>query len=237
MDTTFSQLSVPYLRHLQRYTATLRERNAVLKSMANSNNLEQLSSYDALLVESGVEIYLFRQEMIEKLSGHADEVHRKIAGQPLELRYTNFLETDELLSRESARSAYAELLEQSRGIDIQRGATTVGSHRDDLNLMVGGFNLRSFGSQGEQRTAAICLRLGCIKLTEEVSGQLPVLLLDDIFSELDYERGKSLLALLKQQRLQTIITTAEPLPFRGELEGTRVFRIEDGRIIEETESP
>jgi DNA replication and repair protein RecF len=233
LDATFSLLSVQYLRHLQRYAATLRERNALLKCAASGNNSQQLASYDALLIESGVEIYLLRDEMIGKLSHHADSAHRAITERPLELRYLNFLETDERLARETARSAYAELLEESRSVDLQRGATTIGPHRDDLGMLVSGFDLRTFGSQGEQRTAVVCLRLGCIRLTDEVCGQLPLLLLDDIFSELDAGRSASLLALLTQQPLQTILTSAEPLAFLRELHGARLFRIEGGQVVEE----
>jgi DNA replication and repair protein RecF len=232
LDATFSLLRTQYLRHLQRYTATLRERNALLRASANGGNLQALGSYDALLVESGVEIYLLREAMIAQLSRHADEAHRAITGHSLELRYLNFLETDDRLSRETALTAYADLLEQSRASDVQRGITTIGPHRDDVNMLVGGFDLRTFGSQGEQRTAVICLRLGCIRLTEELCGQAPILLLDDIFSELDRTRSEALAAFLLEQALQTIVTTAESLPVLSELKHARLLHIEAGRITE-----
>ena len=122
---------------------------------------------------------------------------------------------------------YNEKLKECRTVDIARGVTTVGPHRDDLVLEVNGVNLRAFGSQGQQRTGALSLKLSELEFLRSETGEYPVLLLDDVMSELDAERR--LLAFLRKERIQTIITATEAAYFPRERMGSS-YRVSAGSI-------
>ena len=124
---------------------------------------------------------------------------------------------------------YNKKLEARRALDILRGVTSVGPHRDDLALRVSGIDLRAYGSQGQQRTAALALKLAELAFLHEETGEYPVLLLDDVMSELDADRRKALLAFLAEERIQTIITATDAAYFPQEDFGT-VYRVKEGRV-------
>ena len=130
---------------------------------------------------------------------------------------------------------YNKRLEARRSLDILRGVTSVGPHRDDLALTVNGIDLRAYGSQGQQRTGALALKLAELEFLHEETGEYPILLLDDVMSELDAGRRRALLAFLAREKIQTIITATDAAYFPKERFGT-MFHVKDGTIIKDEKS-
>ena len=131
--------------------------------------------------------------------------------------------TEELLSW------YNRKLRESVELDILRGSTSVGPHRDDLILEVNGINLRSFGSQGQQRTGVLALKLAELEFLRSETGEYPVLLLDDVMSELDSQRREQLLMFMKKEKIQTLITATDQSYFPSEPIGC-YYHVEAGRV-------
>ena len=125
---------------------------------------------------------------------------------------------------------YNEKLKECRTVDIARGVTTVGPHRDDLVLEVNGVNLRAYGSQGQQRTGVLSLKLAELEFLRSETGEYPVLLLDDVMSELDVTRRQQLIAFLQREHIQTIITATDAAYFPEQHRGT-FYRVHAGHVM------
>ncbi len=188
----------------------VRQRNSLLRQVANAGGrlgLEAaatLEVWDAKLSELGEILGRARCRLVERLQPATAAACDRVAGGPAQvgLRYSPaWLE---------GPNGLAGALARSRGDDLRRGMTTVGPHRDELELTVGGHPARTHASQGEQRSLALSLRLGTHDVVEAVTGSPPVLILDDVFSELDDQRGAALLAHLPPA--QVLLTTTGPLP-------------------------
>ena len=236
LDIELSQISRSYLHHLQRYDLALRQRNALLKQHQRRPGLkEELSSWDPQLVEHGSELTAARSRALLALSARSSEAYARIAGanERLELVYRPSPSMpdrkEETISREEARSRLEAALRNSLEEDIRRGATSVGPHRDDFDFMLDGRDARSFGSQGQQRSCVLALRLAELRFMEEATGEPPLLLLDDLLSELDESRTRALLESL-DPRVQTFITTTEKALVLSLVKVQRVFLMEDGEL-------
>ena len=129
-------------------------------------------------------------------------------------------------------SWYNKKLEARRDLDILRGVTSIGPHRDDLAMAVNGIDLRAYGSQGQQRTGALALKLAELEFLRSETGEYPILLLDDVMSELDASRREALLAFLQREHIQTVITATDAAYFPREDFGT-VYHVENGDVMEE----
>ncbi|MHB8671035.1 MAG: DNA replication/repair protein RecF [Acidimicrobiales bacterium] len=209
----------------------LRQRNTLLRQAVGRITPEvatTLDVWDAQLGAAGEELGSARAGLVDRLAPVADSLYRSLAA--VDAGATN--------GREAVGMAYeapwravglAEALAASRGEDVRRAVTTVGPHRDELSLSVSALPARTHGSQGEQRTLALALRLAAHQVVTEEVGEAPVLLLDDVFSELDPERSRALVEHLP--RGQAVLTTAGPVPLAAAPE--RVVRIEDGCVLEE----
>lgn len=202
IDRELSQLRPKYYILLNSYYKTLIQRNNLLKGKEVDPVL--LDVYDEQLASHGVQIMKYRQDFINKIGQIAMDNHEKISSrkEELKVRYDTSVQS-------STQEAYLSELKNSREKDLQRRTTTVGIHRDDLDIQINDIDLRSFGSQGQKRSAAISLKFSEIKLVHEIRGEYPIVLLDDIFSELDKERQFMLLDSIKHT--QTFVTTAEDL--------------------------
>jgi DNA replication and repair protein RecF len=193
----------------------LRQRNALLRSAAGTLRgpmATTLDVWDAKLAQLGEDIALARQQLAEGLQGEVDGAYRRLSGQERDGTEASQPAVLVLRYERSWSGRLAEALAAARPEDVRRGATTVGPQRDDLHLEVGGLAARTQASQGEQRSTALALRLGGHHLVAERQGTSPVLLLDDVFSELDPVRSASLAACLPAG--QTLLTTAGPVPDR-----------------------
>lgn len=210
LNAFMSQLDRDYLASLMRYNAVLAERNRFLKS---SSDEQMLQIYDMQLADHAARIYERRRDIIERMRPLVAEFYRQLSGdrEQVEIEYRS----------ELASASMGELLLASRERDIVNGFTTSGVHRDDMSLRIGGYPLRKYGSQGQQKSFLMSLKLAQYRILAEVCGERPLLLLDDLFDKLDTSRVENLLTLVagddfgqifitdcSRSRLETILSRA-----------------------------
>jgi len=214
------QVEPGYARALAGLRRVIEQRNSLLKRMAaGEGGGDVLEAWDQELVQLGTEVAGARARAVEELVPEAARCHAQIAaGERLEIAYVGPPEN------------LAEAVHNSIAEDLRRGTTSVGPHRDDLRVLLDGQEARSFGSQGQQRTAVVSLKLAEAALIARRTGERPVLLLDDVLSELDGERRTALLDEVAGEG-QVIITSVEAGPFPPELiSKAMVWTVENGRI-------
>jgi DNA replication and repair protein RecF len=207
----------------------IRQRNAFLRSGMRDDTT--LSVWDARLAQSGGRVMSKRARVIETLSPHLELAYRDIAGEPEKADIGYIASWGGEVAAESTAAEFTvsiqEALEQSRRADYERRLTTVGPHRDEPVFLLDGYDTRTHGSQGEQRTMALALKLAAHRAVTDMTGESPVLLLDDVFSELDPQRSAALAKTLPPDT-QTMITSAraEDVPVDG-----RVWRVDNGGVV------
>lgn len=223
IDMELCQIDRVYLYNLTEYSKTLNQRNKLLKDIVfNKKLLDTLPVWDDKLAEYGSKIIKRREEFVETIAPLVSELHRQISNdrEEVELFYEKNVSADGM--REALDFAYDN--------DMRLGSTTKGPHRDDLRFDLGGVDLRKFGSQGQQRTAALSLKLSEVTMMEKETGEKPVLLLDDVLSELDSNRQKDLLKSLSDT--QTLITCTGLDDFvKNQYQVNKVFEVKNGVII------
>ncbi|MDF2731387.1 MAG: recF [Desertimonas sp.] len=223
LDDSLVALAVKYDAVRLELDRILRQRNILLRQIAgrlDGDGVTTLDVWDAKLAAAGEQLGRARAALVERATPHIVRAHQQLAGSE-----TGIAVVYAPAWREVGLSA---ALTAARDHDVRRGVSTVGPHRDELELSIGGMPARTHASQGEQRTLALALRLGVHHLVAERTGSTPVLVLDDVLSELDAHRAAALLDLLPAG--QIIITTAGVLPAAAAPE--RVIRIADGAIID-----
>lgn len=205
VDRELCQLKPVYYSNLGRYKKILQHRNVLLKQ--GERNHEVIGVWNEELAEYGSKIILERNNFIEKIGRISSALHEKITDgkEKLEIFYESSVEVKGD-SREQ-KSFFVEKLEKSFKNDLFRGNTSFGPHKDDLKICIDGVDIRHFGSQGQQRTAALSLKLAELNLIKEETGENAILLLDDVLSELDGQRQKFLMNRLND--VQIFITTTE----------------------------
>ena len=223
VDMELCQLDSFYLYNLNHYNKIVNQRNKLLKDMYFQPELrDTLNIWDSQLVSFGSKIIERRELFVKQLNEIIYEIHKKLSGNKEELliRY----EPD--ISIEN----YESSLRNSQEKDIKLKQTTVGPHRDDFSFIEKNIDIRKFGSQGQQRTAALSLKLSEIELVKKMTKDNPVLLLDDVLSELDSDRQNYLLNNIGD--IQTIITCTGLDEFiNNRFEIDKVFQIEKGSIV------
>ena len=215
------QVRAGYARSLSRYARVLEQRNSLLKRVAMGEQPPgALEVWDLELARLGAELVEARRQAVADLAVVAAAGHAAISGgEELELRYAGPPEDDLLAA-----------LQRSRGEDLRRGSTSVGPHRDDVVIRLNGRDARAFASQGQQRTAVVSIKLAEAAVVSQMTGERPVLLLDDVLSELDAARRGALLAQLGEPG-QVIITSVEADPFPEAVIGRSVVScIERGAV-------
>ena len=229
LDMMLSQLHPSYYFTLQKYNQALRQRNALLKDPERLMP-DMLDPWNEQLSVLGAAITLARAEQVERLSDIASDLHETLSDgkEFLETTYQPNLppqENTQLIDR--LRAALEDNLER----DVRYGSTTVGPHRDDLLLTLDGADVRTYGSQGQQRTTALSLKLAQLEMLREEKGEAPVLLLDDVFSELDKRRQQML--LIAVQGCQTFLTCTH-LEQLSDAGATRmqVYQVAQGDVLE-----
>ena len=223
VDMELCQLDQFYLYNLNNYNKIVNQRNKLLKDMYFNPSLrDTLNIWDSQLVSFGSEIIERRKLFTEQLNEIIIEIHRKLSGgrEDLLIQY----EPDVMIED------YTRKLSVNQERDVKLKQTTTGPHRDDFSFLVGDIDIRKFGSQGQQRTAALSLKLSEIELVKKMTKDNPVLLLDDVLSELDSNRQNYLLSTIGD--IQTIITCTGLDEFvNNRFEIDKVFHIESGKII------
>ncbi len=226
LNTGLGQLSHRHLDDLARYRRALRQRNHLLKAIAEGGgDGARLAPWTQTLVEVGAAICVDRADYARALAQEAAPLHEHLGAgaPPLEVTYRPAvsLEGDE----EGVAQAFYEKLQARHAEEIRRATTLVGPHRDDLAVRLGGVDLRRFGSQGEQRTAALALKLAEAAVARQRGKTEPILLLDDCLSELDPQRAAALLRL-EDHYEQMIVTSAScPDPLRQRCKGANVIAL------------
>lgn len=226
VDMALSQLRPAYYYALQRYARALKQRNETLKVIAAQPAfMATLDAWDEQLAAAGAELMAHRRAYIGKLNAAAAETHREISDdkERLEIRYLPSVGLGD-----DAQSNL-EALFGARETDLRRLTTSVGVHRDDVQILVEGRDVRAFGSQGQQRTAALSMRLSELDVMREELGEWPMLMLDDVMSELDPGRRRQLVSHLKG--IQTFITCTDAEDLAGAEVG-RAWRVENGELKE-----
>ena len=204
LDVLLALSSRPYLAALQRYRGALVRRNAALRTMARSGRADAgVRVWDAPLAEAGGILWSARAAWVTRMTDRFSSLCAAIGeGARVTLRYASSLEPSD-----DPAHAIMDALESKRAMDVRHGLTHAGPHRDDLSLALGGHDLRTFGSAGQHRSAAIALRMIEWETLRDARGGPPMLLLDDPFAELDARRCALIVALLSNTELgQTMLT-------------------------------
>ena len=241
LDVQICQIDPVYRNNLLKYQRVVRQRNTLLKdAWDNRVQLNQLPAWDNQLVTLGSKIMMRRQEVVEILQSYCQRAHETISDEREELRliYQPFFEEEEGASMSSAYTIYEleailrKQLQERRREEVRRGYTLVGPQRDDLVFLINDTDLKKYGSQGQQRTAVLAYILAELELMCQETGEYPVVLLDDVMSELDKKRQMLLLSILNE-KAQTIVTTTNLDSFTPETKARAlVFTIEKGRILQ-----
>jgi DNA replication and repair protein RecF len=235
LDTVLIQLEPIYINLLQQYNQVLRQRNALLKAIKQGRieyEPQQMALWDAQLVTAGTRLIRRRSRLLERLTPIARNWHQAISGgsEYLEIAYVPkfiFSPTDTI---ENIHQAFFESIFQKVTVEQHQGTSLIGPHRDEVMLTINDTPAREYGSQGQQRTLVLALKLAELELLESVTGEPPLLLLDDVLAELDLQRQDHLLNAIGD-RVQTIITTTHLGSFDAQwLNSARIFRVENGKI-------
>lgn len=213
LDMMIGQLRTNYVYNLNMYLKTLEQRNNYLKTR-NINN-EMLSIWDEKLADYGFKIYTYRKEFIEKIKGEIGAIHSEITDETIEIKYKSDCSDIE---------EYKNHLIRNREIDKIKGYTSAGTHRDDFKILINGEDVNIFGSQGQNRTAILSLKLAELKVIYNDIEEYPILLLDDFMSELDEKRISNFLNKIKN--IQVIITCTRNI----DIKGSESYKVEKGKI-------
>ena len=221
LDVMISQLKPNYMHILNLYLKTLEQRNNYLRQIKFENKQENmLDIWDEKLADYGIKIYEYRNEFINKIKNKIENIHSKITNnkEKIEIKY---------ISNCNDREEYLKILKARRKLDIIKGYTTKGTHRDDFTVYVNNNPVNIYGSQGQHRTAILSLKLSELNVVYDEIGEYPILLLDDFMSELDEKRKINFLENIKNA--QVIITCTEKI----DVENLKYFsyNIHEGKIV------
>lgn len=239
LDTLLTQLEPIYDRLLREYTQVLRQRNHLLKQLQDTPQpslQSELALWDAQLVTLGSRLIRRRARAIERIAPIAQAWHSSISGakEVLDVRYAPNVrwEGNSHAEPEQVQQAFLEKIHQRAIAEQVQGTSLVGPHRDEVELIINDTPARQYGSQGQQRTLVLALKLAELKLISEVVGESPVLLLDDVLAELDLTRQNQLLEAIAD-RFQTLITTTHLNAFDSQwLQASQILSVRAGQIVE-----
>ena len=236
LDNEISQANRPYYKLLSQYNRLLMQRNNLLKKIREKKvSADQLEQWDEQLAPTAARIVWSRWQSVQKMTMLANLIHRRITDsrENLSLRY--LLTGGENLVKfdvPELESWYRQIFRSARMEDIARGSTSIGPHRDDILFYVSGKNLRVYGSQGQQRTGVLSLKLAELEYIKSETGEYPILLLDDVMSELDFSRRLELMSFIRE-KVQTFITATDEIYF-PDVKSVRYFRVLSGTLTEKT---
>jgi DNA replication and repair protein RecF len=228
MDMELSQLDKIYLNNLVNYNKVIVQRNKLLKDIAfnpTKESLDSLDVWDIQMNRFGAGLIKRRVDFIDSLNKIIGEIHEKLTGgtEKLTISYEPCVSEDRL----------AEGIAQSRERDIRLKCSNTGPHKDDITFLVNGNDVRKYGSQGQQRTVALSLKLAEIELVKQIIHDTPILLLDDVLSELDSSRQNYLLDSIGD--IQTIVTCTGLEEFvNSRLNVNKIFKVVSGEVFSET---
>ncbi len=219
LDIAIGQLYPQYIDVLRDYTRAVTQRNTLLKESEGSPDIAMLDVFEKEISQNGSKIIEYRTEYCKNLTPHLSEIYSGLSGkrEDLEAKYIPICSSKNL----------AEELIKARKRDLYSGVTSVGPHRDDLDFRINSVSARTFGSQGQQRSVAIALKLAEAKTLKEIIGEEPVAILDDIMSELDPGRQNYILNNITER--QVFITCCDPSNIKNLAKG-KIFTVSAGRV-------
>jgi len=238
LDLEISQVNSYYYHLMKEYEHILKQKNKLLKKIyyKEKKDLDLLEVWNDKLADKGASIIFKRLKVLKKLKILARLAQRKLTSgnENLNIEYDCNLKIEEKHKKEEIKNIFLRKLKEKQKEELERGYTLSGPHRDDLKLKINGMNVRKFGSQGQQRTVALGLKLAELELMKSESGEYPVLLLDDVFSELDKKRRNTLLSII-DDKIQTLITTTDTeditkLLKKKNSSNSCLFKVKDGII-------
>ena len=236
LDVMLCQVDPAYCRNLASYNQVVSQRNALLRDLRErGGDPAQLMFWDQRLVEHGAFLIARRQEALIALDELAQTIHSELTGgaEHLRLRYQPSVEIEGRDGVEAIGRAFGEQLQAQRRREIPAGVTLVGPHRDDVRFVIDDVDASVYGSRGQQRTAALALKLAEVGLMQRETGEYPVLLLDDVLSELDVRRRRFLVQWLGNGPEQAVLTTTDlhalPATF---LHRCQTWQVRMGRLTE-----
>ena len=226
LDEAISQLYPVYLKTLISYHKNLAQKNNLLKKLRAQGKTQDdmLSVWNEQIAEDGSKIMEIRRDFVAAISKFATEIHKNISGEKLDIQYIQSIECDEI-----NKENFLAKLDQQVAREIENGSSLYGIQRDDLKIFINDREAKTYGSQGQQRTAVLSLKMAQMEHINETRGEYPVLLLDDIMSELDISRRQFLTEKIRGKQVIITCTDAEDeTPC-----GTEFFRVEAGKIIKD----
>ena len=234
LNIQLSQISKTYLNTYNEYNKLLKTRNEYLKILYN-NNIADKNYLDIItdkLIEKAIIIYQQRKDYIDYINEKIDVNFKLISNDSgLKVDYITNIDIDDY-NTENIRKNLYEKFKKNYSRELQYGMTCYGPHRDDFQFFYNGKDLKIYGSQGQQKIAILCFKLSEISIFKNYSGFYPVLLLDDIFSELDIKRRNNLLKVINNFNVQSIITTTDLKNINKKyLKDSYVFEVKNGNII------
>ncbi len=230
LDAQISQATPIYFMNLLKYNRLVEQRNILLKKIRDkSSNATELDLWDEQLAFAAEKILSKRLSSVYKLNFLANSIQQKISGHDENLSVVYDMRG--LDSEENLAENFFKLLRTRRADDVRNGLTSRGPHRDDLKFFVNGRELKLYGSQGQLRTATLALKLSELQFLKSETGEYPLLLLDDVMSELDANRREMLLEFLCREKIQTLITATDRAYFPSRSFG-KFFSVEAGELIE-----
>ena len=237
LDEVVVNLTPTYYQYLKNYHRILFQRNTLLKNGRNKDDINrQLAVWDQKIIELGTLIILYRIKILQKLNQKAKIFHQLMTKnkESIKLKYNSNVLTTYTDDKEEIGKIMERKLHSAKEKDFQLKMTTIGPHRDDYFVMNNEIDLGIYGSQGQQRTAVLSLKLAELELFKEKENEYPPLLLDDVMSELDPERKIFLIQLIKERAMQTFITSInlDDLTQTEIIKNAQIFRVKNGMVEE-----
>lgn len=228
IDEAISQLYPNYLSSLINYHRVMMQKNSLLKNLRynHKNSDSMLSAWNEQLSGYGAKLLKYRRRFLEDINKISCPIHKDISGEEFEIIYTPGIkaETDD----EDLAKMFFEVLEQNQKREIDTGACQVGVHRDDFKIFINSNEARNFGSQGQQRTCVLTLKMAQTEYIKSIRDEYPILLLDDIMSELDINRRAYLWENICDKQ---VLLTCTDTDLINSTKNTQLFKIHGGRII------
>jgi len=237
LDSVIFQLDSKYHRTMQSYQKSVTQKNALLKStretgLSKKSLKEQIEVWNDQIINSGSEIISTRLNFIEEIKPIAKEFQDNISRYTEELDLIYKCTISACNDKEALQFLFKQSLEKSFEEELSRGQSVIGPHRDDLTFLINGKEAKSFASQGQQRSIVLAVKLAELKVIEKRKDEIPVLLLDDVFAELDESRQDFLLHNLPEN-IQTFLTTTHISNIQKEfLKGAQILEIKNGKVTE-----
>lgn len=233
IDITLSQIKPSYFYDLQIYNKILQQRNSLLKELQTNRNLiDTLEVWDEKLCEIGSRIVKLRYEFINRLSMAAAKNHFLLSdsNETMEINYNPSVNVSFFNDIQGIKENFMSDFKKCRNIELKRCSTLKGPHRDDYDILINGMEVKSFGSQGQKRTVILSIKLSELQIIKEETGEYPVLLLDDVMSELDNKRREILFDNINH--VQTFITCTEKDIFsKKEFKDILFINVKNGKTI------